>query len=79
VQFLSLGTSGTGGPVRATISGFGPLLLAKVLGLSETQESTLGLIFHWRPRRHPPGRRSGRTREEADEPGFVEKVRSGAR
>jgi len=47
VQFLSLGTSGTGVPVRATISGFGPLLLAKVLGLNETQESTLGLIFHW--------------------------------
>jgi uncharacterized protein len=47
VQFLSLGTSGTGVPVRATISGFGPLLLSKVLGLNETQESTLGLIFHW--------------------------------
>ncbi|GAB1510516.1 helicase HerA-like domain-containing protein [Actinophytocola sp. KF-1] len=47
VQFLSLGTSGTGVPVRATVSGFGPLLLAKVLGLNETQESTLGLIFHW--------------------------------
>lgn len=47
VQFLSLGTSGTGVPIRATISGFGPLLLAKVLGLNETQESTLGLIFHW--------------------------------
>jgi DNA helicase HerA-like ATPase len=47
VQFLSLGTSGTGVPVRATITGFGPLLLAKVLGLNETQESTLGLIFHW--------------------------------
>ena len=47
VQFLSLGTSGTGVPVRATISGFGPLLLAKVLGLNDTQESTLGLIFHW--------------------------------
>ncbi|MPZ81701.1 MAG: DUF853 family protein [Actinophytocola sp.] len=47
VQFLSLGTSGAGVPVRATITGFGPLLLAKVLELNETQESTLGLIFHW--------------------------------
>lgn len=47
VQFLSLGTGGTGVPVRATITGFGPLLLAKVLELNETQESTLGLIFHW--------------------------------
>jgi DNA helicase HerA-like ATPase len=47
VQFLSLGTSGIGVPVRATITGFGPLLLSKVLELNETQESTLGLIFHW--------------------------------
>ena len=33
--------------MRATISSFGPILLAKVLGLNATQESTLGLIFHW--------------------------------
>ena len=47
VQFLSLGGDGIGVPVRATITGFGPLLLSKVLGLNDTQESTLGLIFHW--------------------------------
>jgi uncharacterized protein len=47
VEFLSLGTSGVGVPVRATISSFGPILLSKVLGLNQTQESTLGLIFHW--------------------------------
>jgi DNA helicase HerA-like ATPase len=47
VEFLSLGTSGIGVPVRATISSFGPILLSKVLGLNPTQESTLGLIFHW--------------------------------
>src|SRR5215218_195142 len=47
VEFLSLGTSGLGVPVRATISSFGPILLSKVLGLNQTQESTLGLIFHW--------------------------------
>jgi DNA helicase HerA-like ATPase len=47
VQFLSLGTSGNAVPVRATISGFGPILLSKVMGLNDTQESTLGLIFHW--------------------------------
>ena len=46
-EFLSLGTSGIGVPVRATISSFGPILLSKVLGLNNTQESTLGLIFHW--------------------------------
>ncbi len=47
VEFLSLGTSGIGVPVRATISSFGPILLSKVLALNSTQESTLGLIFHW--------------------------------
>ena len=34
-------------PVRATMTDFGPLLLSKVLGLNATQESSLGLIFHW--------------------------------
>ena len=47
VEFLSLGTEGIGVPVRASISSFGPILLSKVLGLNATQESTLGLIFHW--------------------------------
>jgi len=47
VEFLSLGTTGIGVPVRATITSFGPILLSKVLGLNQTQESTLGLIFHW--------------------------------
>jgi DNA double-strand break repair helicase HerA and related ATPase len=47
VQSLSLGTGGPGVPVRATITSFGPILLSKVLGLNDTQESTLGLIFHW--------------------------------
>ncbi|MRH89300.1 DUF853 family protein [Nocardia sp. SYP-A9097] len=47
VEFVSLGTEGIGVPIRATITSFGPILLSKVLGLNETQESTLGLIFHW--------------------------------
>lgn len=47
VEFLSLGTGGVGVPVRATVQSFGPVLLSKVLGLNATQESTLGLIFHW--------------------------------
>lgn len=47
VEFVSLGTTGIGVPVRATITSFGPILLSKVLGLNRTQESTLGLIFHW--------------------------------
>ncbi|WP_371859794.1 helicase HerA-like domain-containing protein [Nocardia uniformis] len=47
VEFVSLGTDGIGVPIRATITSFGPILLSKALGLNETQESTLGLIFHW--------------------------------
>ncbi len=46
VEFYSLGGQGTGVPIRATVSGFGPLLLSKVLGLNATQESSLGLVFH---------------------------------
>ena len=47
VEFFSLGGAGTGVPIRATVSGFGPLLLAKVLGLNETQASSLALVFHY--------------------------------
>ncbi|PZU27298.1 MAG: ATPase, partial [Microbacterium sp.] len=47
VEFFALGGVGKGVPVRATVSGFGPLLLSKVLGLNETQESSLGLVFHY--------------------------------
>ncbi|WP_448003623.1 helicase HerA-like domain-containing protein [Agromyces bauzanensis] len=47
VEFFSLGGIGRGVPIRATIAGFGPLLLSKVLGLNDTQESSLALVFHW--------------------------------
>jgi DNA helicase HerA-like ATPase len=47
VEFLSLGGHGKGTPVRATVSSFGPVLLSKVLGLNATQESSLGLVFHY--------------------------------
>ena len=47
VEFLSIGGIGPGVPVRATVSDFGPQLLAKVLGSNETQESSLGLVFHY--------------------------------
>ena len=46
VEFLALGGLGTGVPVRATLTSFGPLLLSKVLDLNATQESSLGLVFH---------------------------------
>ncbi|WP_199176618.1 helicase HerA-like domain-containing protein, partial [Subtercola sp. Z020] len=46
-EFFSLGGVGRGIPIRATVAGFGPLLLSKVLGLNDTQESSLGLVFHY--------------------------------
>ncbi|MCX4907014.1 helicase HerA-like domain-containing protein [Streptomyces sp. NBC_00878] len=46
-EFYALGGMGHGIPVRATITGFGPVLLSKVLQLNRTQEQSLGLIFHY--------------------------------
>ena len=53
-QFLSLGTEGIGVPLRATVTSFGPVLMSKVLALNPTQESVLGLIFHWADTRGLP-------------------------
>jgi uncharacterized protein len=47
VEYLSLGGIGPGVPVRATVSDFGPQLLAKILEANETQEQSLGLVFHY--------------------------------
>ena len=44
VEFLSL-EGGDGAQLRATVSSFGPLLLARVLGLNETQSSVLSMVF----------------------------------
>jgi DNA helicase HerA-like ATPase len=46
VEFLSL-TGQKGAQLRATVSAFGPLLLAKVLGLNDTQTSVLTLVFKY--------------------------------
>jgi DNA double-strand break repair helicase HerA and related ATPase len=47
VEYYALGGIGTGIPLRATITSFGPVLLSRVLGLNEVQESSLGLVFHF--------------------------------
>jgi uncharacterized protein len=47
VEYLALGGIGPGVPVRATVSDFGPQLLAKVLGSNETQQQSLGLVFRY--------------------------------
>jgi DNA helicase HerA-like ATPase len=46
VELLSL-TGRLGAQVRATVSSFGPLLLAKVLDLNPTQASVLALVFKY--------------------------------
>src|SRR3954467_4289789 len=50
VEYFAIGGEGTGIPLRATITSFGPTLLSKVLGLNDTQESSLGLVFHYADR-----------------------------
>ena len=45
--FWSLGGSGPGVPIRATVDSFGADLLAKVMGANETQRSSLALVFHY--------------------------------
>ncbi|MFI0090589.1 helicase HerA-like domain-containing protein [Streptomyces bobili] len=50
-EFYALGGLGHGIPLRATITSFGPLLLSKVLRLNQTQEQSLGLVFHYADRK----------------------------
>ncbi|MGW6686647.1 helicase HerA-like domain-containing protein [Streptomyces sp. NPDC054961] len=45
--FYALGGIGPGIPLRATVTSFGPVLMSKVLQLNQTQEQSLGLIFHY--------------------------------
>ena len=68
VEFLSLGGVGPGVPVRASVSDFGPQLLAKVLGANETQESSLMLVFHYADSNGPAARRPRGPARAADVP-----------
>lgn len=46
MEFFSLtGTHGT--QPRATVSSFGPILLGKVLSLTDTQQSVLAMVFKY--------------------------------
>ena len=50
IELLSLGGADSqfpGVPVRAEVSNFGPILLARALSLNTTQEQALQLIFAW--------------------------------
>jgi uncharacterized protein len=46
VEFITISDQ-PGVPMRATISEFGPILLAKVLGLNDTQEGVLSMLFKY--------------------------------
>ncbi len=47
VDIVSLTGQEDGTPLRASLAQFGPELLAKVLTLNDTQESSLGLVFRF--------------------------------
>src|SRR5690349_6676615 len=51
VEFFSL-TGNRGAQVRATVSSFGPVLLGKVLDLTEVQQSVLAMVFKYCDDRH---------------------------
>ena len=53
-EYLSLGGIGPGVPIRATVSDFGPQLLAKVLEANDTQEQSLGLVFRYADQKQLP-------------------------
>ncbi|HEV3484733.1 MAG TPA: helicase HerA-like domain-containing protein, partial [Vicinamibacterales bacterium] len=53
VEFFSL-TGNRGAQVRATVSSFGPILLGKVLDLTDVQQSVLAMVFKYCDDRRMP-------------------------
>lgn len=47
VTFWDVLGTGTGHPLRATISDFGPILMSRLLGLNDTQEGVLNVVFRY--------------------------------
>jgi uncharacterized protein len=45
-EFITISNE-PGTPMRATVSEFGPVLLAKILGLNDTQEGVLAMLFKY--------------------------------
>jgi DNA helicase HerA-like ATPase len=54
VEYYALGGIGPGVPIRATVTDFGPQLLAKILEANETQEQSLTLVFHYADKKGLP-------------------------
>ena len=55
-----------GHPIRTTISEMGPLLLARLMGLNETQEGVLNIAFRYADDQRPAAARSRRSAVDAD-------------
>lgn len=53
VEFLTL-SEDAGARLRATISEFGPVLMSKILGLNDTQQGILAMVFKFCDDRHLP-------------------------
>ena len=47
VEFLTLSASHTGVPLRSTVSAFGPILFSRMLGINETQEGAVTVLFEY--------------------------------
>ena len=47
VESFARGSNGSGVPIRVSVDTFGSTLLSRVLELNDTQESSLGLVFHY--------------------------------
>lgn len=47
VEFLTLSESHSGVPMRATVSDFGPILFSRMLGVNETQEGVVTVLFEY--------------------------------
>ena len=54
VEFFTLDRDGAGVRLRASVSSFGPILLAKVLELNDTQQSVLAMAFKYADDRQLP-------------------------
>ncbi|AZA12626.1 helicase HerA-like domain-containing protein [Corynebacterium choanae] len=52
IEYFTVNNQPAATALRTTVTAFGPLLLARVLGLNDTQESALTLIFHWADKEH---------------------------
>jgi DNA helicase HerA-like ATPase len=54
VEFLTLGDSHPGLPLRSTVSDFGPVLFSRMLDINETQEGVITILFEYAKQQQLP-------------------------